>query len=117
LEGVSGRLAVEEKDRAALDDQRVLSVTTVRLAAGVVEPAHTHPNFEVLYGVAGQGRVYLDGRATPLSAGNVVHVPEGTVKAIANEADEPLTVLAVLVLDNARPPFAPVLMEDPSTRP
>jgi quercetin dioxygenase-like cupin family protein len=103
----SGRLAVEEKHRAHLDDQRVLSVTVVRLAPGVVEPPHTHPGFEVLYGLDGRGHVELDGRPTPLSTGQVVHVPEGTVKAIANDGHEPLTALAVLVLDSTRPPFLP----------
>jgi quercetin dioxygenase-like cupin family protein len=104
----SGRLTVEEKHRVDIDDRRVLSLTAVRLAPGVVEPAHTHPGFEILYGVSGHGHVDLDGSATPLDAGQAVYVPEGTVKAIVNDSDQPLSVLAVLVLDRNRPPFTPV---------
>jgi quercetin dioxygenase-like cupin family protein len=84
----------------------------VRLAAGVVEPAHTHPGFEILYGLSGRGHVTLDGGVTPMSAGQVVHVGEGTVKALVNDGYEPMTVLAVLVLDRARTPFIPVADHD-----
>lgn len=100
---------VDEKHRADLDEQRVLSLTVVRLDPGVVEPPHTHPGFEVLYGLSGHGHVKLDGTVTtPISPGAVVTVEEGAVKAIANDGDEPLEVLAVLVLDRDRPPFVPV---------
>jgi quercetin dioxygenase-like cupin family protein len=108
----SGRVVVDEKHRIDLDDDRVLSLTVVRLAAGVVEPAHTHPGFEILYGLSGRGHVALDGGVTPMSAGQVVHVGEGTVKALVNDGTEPMTVLAVLVLDRARTPFVPVVDND-----
>jgi quercetin dioxygenase-like cupin family protein len=101
-------IVVREKHRADLDDRRVLSLTVVRLDPGVVEPAHTHPGFEVLYGLSGRGHVVLDGTArTPISPGAVVAVEEGAVKAISNDGDEALEVLAVLVLDRGRPPFLP----------
>jgi quercetin dioxygenase-like cupin family protein len=104
----SGRLVVDEKHRIDLDERRVLSLTVVQLAAGVVEPAHTHPGFEILYGLSGRGHVTLDHVVTPLSAGQVVHVAEGTVKALANDGHEPMAVLAVLVLDRDSTPFVPV---------
>jgi quercetin dioxygenase-like cupin family protein len=104
----TGRLVLEEKHRVDIDDRRVLSLTAVRLAPGVVEPAHTHPGFEILYGLSGHGHVDLNGALTALAAGQVVHVPEGAVKAIGNDGDEPLSVLAVLILDRSRPPFPPV---------
>lgn len=103
-----GRLIIEEKHRVDIDDQRVLSLTVVQLAPGVVEPTHTHPGFEILYGLTGQGHVNLDGARTALSAGQVVYAPNGTVKAITNASDQSLSVLAVLVLDRHRPPFTPV---------
>ena len=105
----SGRLVVDERHRIDLDDRRVLSLTVVQLATGVVEPPHTHPGFEILYGLSGSGHVTLDAVATPLSTGQVVHVPEGTVKALANDGDEPMTVLGVLVLDRNSAPFVPVI--------
>jgi hypothetical protein len=47
-----------------------------------------------------------------LSTGRVVHVGEGRVKALVNDGSEPMTVLAVLVLDRARAPFIPVVDSD-----
>jgi quercetin dioxygenase-like cupin family protein len=101
-------ILVEEKHRIDLDDRRVLSLTVVRLDTGVTEPAHTHPGFEVLYGLSGHGHVELDGTVRKrISPGAVVAVAEGTVKAITNVSGYPLEVLAVLVLDRDRPPFLP----------
>jgi hypothetical protein len=53
-------ILVLEKHRVDLDERRVLSPTVVRLDPGVVEPAHTHPGFEVLDGLSGHGRVELE---------------------------------------------------------
>ena len=101
-------ILVREMHRVDLDDRRVLSLTVVRLDPHVVEPAHTHPGFEVLYGLSGHGHVELDGTTdTAISPGAVVAVGEGTVKAVANDGAEPLEVLAVLVLDRHRAPFVP----------
>jgi hypothetical protein len=44
-----------------------------------------------------------------LSTGQVVHVGEGTVKALANDSNGAMTVLAVLVLDRPKAPFIPVI--------
>jgi quercetin dioxygenase-like cupin family protein len=100
---------VQEKHRIDLDERRVRSLTVVRLDSGVVEPAHTHPGFEVLYGLSGRGHVELDGTVRkPISPGIVVKVDEGAVKAITNDSDEPLEVLAALVLDRDRPLFVPI---------
>jgi quercetin dioxygenase-like cupin family protein len=111
----TSRLTVEEKHRVDIDDRRVLSLTVVQLAPGVVEPTHTHPGFEILFGLAGRGHVDLDGTRTPLNPGQVVYVPDGTVKAITNDSDQPLSVLAVLVLDRGRPPVTPVTGAEQAT--
>ena len=57
----------------------------------------------------GSGRVEL-GRtpSKPITPGTTVPVEEEAVNAIVNDGDEPLEVLAVLVLDRDRPPFVPV---------
>jgi quercetin dioxygenase-like cupin family protein len=111
----TGRLIVEEKHRVDINDRLVVSLTVVQLAPGVVEPAHTHPGFEILFGLSGHGHVDLDGSPTPLNVGQAVYVPEGTVKAITNDSDQTLSVLAVLVLDRSRPPFTPIGSGEQST--
>lgn len=111
----AGRLIVEEKYRVDIDDRRVVSLTVVHLAPGVVEPTHTHPGLEILYTLTGRGHVDLDGTSVALNAGEVVHVTEGTAKAIANDSDRSLSVLAVLVLDRDRPPFSPITSGEQTT--
>ena len=101
-----GQLRIEEKARVDLVAGQQLSLVRVEMAAGVVEPAHTHPGIEVLYGLTGHGFVELDRtRRIPLAAGQALVVEPGRVKALGNDGAEPLAVLAVLALPEGQPPF------------
>jgi len=104
----TGQLAVEPKATLDLPGHQVLSIVRVELAPGAVEPRHTHPGAEILYGLAGHGQVELDGRnLQAVTVGDVVPVEPGRVKSLRNPGDEPFAVLAVLVLDADRPPILP----------
>ena len=61
----AGQLIVEPKASLDIPGDQLLTVLRVELAPGAVEPPHTHPGVEILYGVAGRGEVELDWR-TPL---------------------------------------------------
>ena len=50
---------------------------------------------EVVVGLAGSGQASVDGRACPLGAGDVVHVPLGSVLAIENPGEQPLRYLII----------------------
>lgn len=105
----AGDLTVVPEASLPLRGGQVLSVLSVRLAAGVGEPRHTHPGVEILRGLAGRGHVELDGvEVVSLGPGAVVHVAPGRVKALVNDGDGPFDVLAVLVLETGEPPVHPV---------
>ena len=73
------RLIVEPKTSMTLPGDQVLTVLRVELAPGTVEPRHTHPGVEVLYGVAGRGEVELDGQTRlTVGPGDVLPIERGT---------------------------------------
>lgn len=98
-----GRLKVEPTLEVPLADGRVLSLVRVDVAPGVTEPSHTHPGTEVLYGLTGNGYVTVEKRTVAIRVGEAVHVEMGKAKAISNPSRHPLSVLAVLILDPAKP--------------
>lgn len=102
----SGDLVVAPLIQDPLDDGRLLSLVRVELSPGGMEPRHTHPGPEILYGLAGTGTVMIDGKATAIRPGAVIRVAPGEAKAISNDSpEEPLLVLAILVLDRGQPPL------------
>jgi quercetin dioxygenase-like cupin family protein len=102
------RALVVEPKASELGGDRLLSLLRVELAPRVVEPAHTHPAVELLYGVAGRGVVELDARAlVPIRPADVVQVERGRVKSLRNNTDRPFVVLAALVLGAGLPPLTP----------
>jgi quercetin dioxygenase-like cupin family protein len=104
----AGQLVVKPKATLDLPGHQVLSLLRVELAPGAVEPRHTHPGAEILYGLAGHGQVELDGQdVRTLTVGNVIPVEPGRVKSLRNTGHDPFAVLAVLVLDADRPPILP----------
>ena len=104
----AGDLTVVPEASLPLRGGQELSVLRVELAPGVAEPRHTHPGVEILRGLAGNGHVELDrGERVPLGPGAVVPVAEGRVKALVNDGDAVLRVLAVLVLEAGAPPLRP----------
>ncbi len=108
-----GRLTVEPMLQTPLEDGRILSIVRVELAPGVTEPHHTHPGKEVLYGLGGSGVVNTSVRTMPIETGTVVHVKAGQAKSLSNPSqNEPLKVLAVLILDPDEPVLTVVGRQD-----
>lgn len=71
---------------------------TVRLLQ-IREPVaqHTHDrNDELVYVVAGEGAVRINGEATPLSAGSLVVLPAGSGHAFERRGKNPLVVMSTL---------------------
>ncbi len=58
-----------------------LSACVIKVAPGeTVRPAHSHPNGEeVIYIIAGSGRVMIEGEVAPVREGSVVLFPQGKV--------------------------------------
>jgi quercetin dioxygenase-like cupin family protein len=105
---VTCRLIVEPKASMELPGGQVLTVLRVELTPGTVEPHHTHPGVEILYGVAGRGEVELGGQTRiPVGPGDVLPIDRGHVKPLRNPGDAAFAVLAVLVLDADKPPLLP----------
>jgi mannose-6-phosphate isomerase-like protein (cupin superfamily) len=71
---------------------------TVRLLQ-IREPVaqHTHDrNDELVYVVAGEGAVHINGEATPVSAGSLVVLPAGSGHAFERRGKNPLVVMSTL---------------------
>jgi quercetin dioxygenase-like cupin family protein len=68
------------------------SMNVVEIAAGeTVKPAHSHPNGEeVIYVIAGFGKVMVSDEVRDLKAGNAVLFPKGAVHMVRNTGAEPL---------------------------
>lgn len=65
---------------AGLPTASSVRVVTLRRTTG--RHAHVHPHSEeVVYVVAGSGYVWIDGRRSPVTPGDVVHVPAGVPHA------------------------------------
>ena len=60
--------------------------------------SHTHASLdEILYVVAGEGAVYIQGQSTFVTAGSLSVVPRGTSHSIERRGKNPLIVLSALV--------------------
>jgi quercetin dioxygenase-like cupin family protein len=66
---------------------------------------HLQEHFpELVIGVEGDGEATVDGRATPLAAGDVVYLPLGSILTIENRSTEaPLRYLIVKAADGSLP--------------
>ena len=67
----------------------------IRVAPGdKVRPAHSHPNGEeVIYIIAGSGRVLVNGEVAPVRQGSVVLFPQGHVHMLHNTGSEEMKVI------------------------
>ena len=106
----SGRLTVDQKLAIPIDGGRTVAILRVELAPGVAEPRHTRPGLEILYGLEGAGFVELDrAERIAITPDAAVRVERGQIKALHNgSAREPFSVLAVLILEQDRPPLTTV---------
>lgn len=86
------------------------SAGVVKLEPGKGHRRHTHPDSdEILYVVRGEGEQVVAGETRDVTAGDMVHIPEGVEHATTNTGWEPLTLLAVY----APPGPEEVLRDDP----
>jgi len=58
-------------------------------------PDHFHKYDEVVYVLAGEGALHIDGESAPLRAGTCVHLPKGLVHCLENTGPGELQVLGV----------------------
>ena len=83
-----------------------LSACVIKVAPGeTVRPAHSHPNGEeVIYIIAGSGRVMIEGEVAPVREGSVVLFPQGKVHMLQNNGQTEMKVVCVFApatnLDN-----------------
>jgi quercetin dioxygenase-like cupin family protein len=84
------------------------SACVIRVAPGeCVRPAHSHPNGEeVIYIIAGSGRVLVAGEVTDVRAGSTVLFPQGAVHMLHNTGAAEMQVVCFFApptnLDNYR---------------
>ena len=71
------------------------SLNVITIAPGeTVRPAHAHPNEEeVIYVVSGEGRVFIEGEVSDLTAGTAVLFPKGHKHMVQNSGIEPLKLV------------------------
>jgi quercetin dioxygenase-like cupin family protein len=58
-------------------------------------PDHFHKYDEVVYVLAGQGALHIDGESAPLSPGSAVHLPARLVHSLENQGPGEMQVLGV----------------------
>ena len=72
------------------------SAGVVKLEPGKGHERHTHPESdEILYVIRGEGEQEIADESRPISAGEMVFVPEGVEHGTVNTGWEPLLLLAV----------------------
>jgi len=85
-----------------------LSACVIKVAPGeTVRPAHSHPNGEeVIYIVAGSGRVMIEGEVSAVREGSVVLFPQGKVHMLQNNGQTEMKAVCFFApatnLDNYR---------------
>lgn len=73
-----------------------MSCGVVRLNPGKGHETHTHPDSdEMLYVIRGEGRQEIADETREISAGDMLHVPQGVPHGTVNTSWEPLLLLAV----------------------
>jgi oxalate decarboxylase/phosphoglucose isomerase-like protein (cupin superfamily) len=73
-----------------------MSCGVVQLEPGKGHERHTHPDSdEMLYVVRGEGRQEIADETRDISAGDMLHVPEGVPHGTVNTGWEPLVLVAV----------------------
>jgi mannose-6-phosphate isomerase-like protein (cupin superfamily) len=98
-------LEAVEKGTATAGRQFLLGVTPDTGCAAVTQfvglvppgraPDHFHPYDEVLYVLAGEGVLHIDGEEAELRPGACVHLPARLVHCLANTGDSELRLLGV----------------------
>jgi mannose-6-phosphate isomerase-like protein (cupin superfamily) len=71
-----------------------LAVTWVEVAPGGRQIPHNHPEVQVYVIVAGKGRMLVGEEQKEVSAGELVHVPSGSMHGIENIGESTLTYIS-----------------------
>jgi quercetin dioxygenase-like cupin family protein len=71
-------------------------VWRITLAPGTPGTPHTMDREEIFVGLAGQGRIELDGEDAVIEAGDALVIPAGRSFSLSNPGAQPFTALAVL---------------------
>ena len=78
------------------------------IPAGGAAGRHSHPGIELGYIIEGEADLILDGKpAQHLKAGDSYQIPAGVIHDATVSGDKPLKVLAVYVVDKAKPLATP----------
>jgi len=74
-----------------------LLLVRANMAPGHCHPFHYHPNREeIIHVIYGRAEQWVDGEYRILSAGEIAHIPPGTVHGTYNPFKEPLVFMAIL---------------------
>lgn len=80
----------------------VVAAEKLLLVRANMEPLHCHPfhyhphREEIIYVIYGRAEQWVDNELRILSAGEMAHIPAGTIHATYNPHKEPLVFLAIL---------------------
>lgn len=84
-----------------------LLLVRANMAPGWCHPFHYHPHREeIIYVIYGRAEQWVGGERHILSAGEMAHIPVGTVHGTFNPHAEPLVFLAILSPAKLPPEFA-----------
>jgi len=72
------------------------SLAHAKLARGTASLPHRLKTSEVYYFISGQGRMHVDGEATPVGPEQVLYVPPGAVQHVENTGTDELVFLCIV---------------------
>lgn len=83
---VPGRFLRWLVDKNSGLDSKYCSCCIMRVTPGsTVQPAHSHPNGEeLIYFIAGEGKVYVDGKIKAVREGSAVLFEQGSIHMVRN---------------------------------
>lgn len=83
---------IVDRDSGLASD--LLSCCIMRVQPGsTVQPAHSHPNGEeLIYFIAGEGKVYVDGVVRPVREGSAVLFEQGSIHMVRNSGTKEMKV-------------------------
>ena len=83
-------------------------IANVEIAPGGSVGRHTHPGDEISYVVSGEGEILMEGKPPlKIKPGDGFVVPGGTKHDAHNTGEQPLKLIAVYVVEKAKPLATP----------
>jgi uncharacterized cupin superfamily protein len=92
---VPGRFLRFIADKGVGLDPEECSCCVMRVSPGeTVKPAHSHPDAEeLIYVIAGEGKVYVDGVIAPLKEGTAVLFEKKSIHMVRNSGEKEMKVI------------------------